>query len=260
MNSADFHRELARHLESGVTVVVAAVIATHGSSPGKPGQKMGITSSGKTFGTAGGGGLEQAILADAETVMRTGEAVVKRYSMTPKESGGLGMLCGGEAEVVIERIGGTEQIVLIGGGHIAEILAEITQAIGKAVQIVDSRPEYANAERFPRASAVHNIDPSSPELSELLPEGAPIVILTHSHALDEAALKNVLGFATGYVGMIGSKKKVGTIFKRLEEEGVPREKLDKVHSPIGLDIGAVTPGEIALAILAEIVGYERKSE
>ncbi|MHC4663413.1 MAG: XdhC family protein [Planctomycetota bacterium] len=257
MNAAEFHREISARLEKGSAVAVATVIRTGGSSPGKVGQKIGMTAAGETFGTAGGGALEQAIVEDMKQVLAAGEPVVKQYSIKPKEEGGIGMLCGGEAEVMIERIGAAEQIVLIGGGHIAKIIYDLAQAMGIGVQVVDNRAEYASRERFGNAAAIHAVNPASPELKDIVPNGAPLVILTHSHDIDRDALRNVLSFATGYVGMIGSRRKVAAIFKKLEEEGVPREKLDAVRSPIGIEIGAQTPEEIALSILAEVVAYRR---
>jgi xanthine dehydrogenase accessory factor len=161
--------------------------------------------------------------------------------------------------VFVEPVLPPPRVYIVGAGHIAMPLARIAKVAGFDVVVLDDRIKYANRDRFPEAEVVE----AGPieELAEKFSYGdnAYVVIVTRGHSLDEEALRTFIQYDTAYLGLIGSVTKIEKIFARLEKDGIPREKLDEVYSPIGLDLGGNTPGEIAVSIVAEMlaVRYQR---
>jgi xanthine dehydrogenase accessory factor len=170
------------------------------------------------------------------------------------------MICGGQMDVFLEPIRGLETLYLFGAGHIAQSTAAIAKMLEFRIVVIDPRPEYNNRDRFANADTliVEDYDSAFPKLS--VDEGSYIVIYTTGHRLDEECLRFALSTEAKYIGMIGSKKKVIDIEERLLRKGVSRQQLDRVYAPIGLEIGAETPEEIALSILAEIVKVKRGNQ
>ncbi|MCK4237002.1 MAG: XdhC family protein, partial [Candidatus Krumholzibacteria bacterium] len=213
---------------------------------------------GGTFGTIGGGGLEKKVIEDAIIAMKNGSSFTRTYNLAGKDKGGFGPICGGEASVHVEIIRSPDTILLCGGGHIAKALAPMVGALGFNLIVVDEREQYASKDRFPQAGKILVARPSDPKIRDLVTPSTYIIILTHSHKSDREALKNIVSTEAAYIGMIGSSKKVNAIMKALKSDGVPAETLGRVHSPVGLDIGAETPEEIAISILSEIIHVKRK--
>ena len=170
------------------------------------------------------------------------------------------MYCGGNVGVFIDVFKPSSRLLLVGGGHIALALHNMAPQLGFSVVVVDDRKEYASKERFPKASSVLQMEYDEPGLAELVGENTFVVIITHAHKGDKLALASLLKTKTAYLGMIGSRTKVAKIFSDLKEEGVEEEELAEVHSPIGLDIGAESPEEIALSIMSEIVAVRNKGQ
>ncbi len=231
------------------------IISENGSAPRMIGAKMIVQQDGSMIGTIGGGRLEKQAVEDALGAISEGTSVLKKYKLTP-EKGGLGMLCGGEVEVFIDVSRPSPSLLILGGGHIAQELHYFAPRLGFRVIVVDNRPEFATKERFPNAFKVIKAEYNDEELRNLAGKNSHVVIVTHGHLGDKEALKNMLNSNPAYIGMIGSRTKVGKIMELLEAEGVPRNKLSRVYSPIGLDIGSDTPAEIALSILSEIVAVK----
>jgi xanthine dehydrogenase accessory factor len=252
----EFYRAFREELEKGSRFAVATVVRVHASTPRETGAKMGIMPDGSIFGTIGGGKLEELVKADALEVIRARKSLLKKYSLTPFAGGGIGTECGGEAEIFIEPVGFGPRLLVFGAGHIGQALYQIATVLGMGVEIVDERPEYARAERFPGA-IVRCVEIPELDANGLVTPETYAVIVTHGHENDRDALRMVLGRGAAYVGMIGSKRKVKVILDSLEKEGMDKAELGKVHAPIGLDIGAESPQEIALAILAEIVAIRK---
>ena len=169
----------------------------------------------------------------------------------------IGVLCGGEVKVYIEPIQGPSTLYVFGGGHIAVPLVQFAKALEFAVVVVDDRQDFASKERFPQADEVKVGEFANVTKSMDFSEGDCVVIITRGHAHDETVLKECLSKARlpGYIGMIGSRDKIARTFSNLREQGISQELLAKVRAPIGLDIGARNPAEIALSIIAEIVAY-----
>lgn len=253
-----FYEDLAGFLKEHRVLAVATVIETEGSTPRETAAKIIVFSDGTIHGTIGGGGLEQKVIEDALDAMKSGESFTRTYNLKGREEGGFGPICGGTASVYVEVIRSPETILLCGGGHVAKALAPIATALDMNLIVVDEREAYASKERFPGAMNIMRAAPSNPKLRELVTPSTYVVILTHSHEHDKETLKNLISTDAAYIGMIGSTKKVTAIFEALSAEGVPEKDLNRVYSPIGLDIGAETPTEIAVSILSEIIHVRRR--
>jgi xanthine dehydrogenase accessory factor len=242
---------------SGEPAAMVTVVATEGSTPQKAGARMLVFGDGRIVGTIGGGCLE------AEMSWRAREAIGGRrprlvsYDLTPDQAGEDGLVCGGRMQVFIEPIEGTPVLCLFGAGHVAQPLARMAKACGFRVELADDRVKFANAERFPEADAIVVDDFVAAAGRMTLGPNSYAIVVTRGHKGDGEALQAVLGRGLRFVGLLGSKPKVVHIFAALEEKGVPREELARVHAPLGLEIGAQTPDEIAVSILAEMIAVRR---
>ena len=247
----DIFEELVRLRREGQSVVMAAVVAVSGSVPRRAGARMMVLRDGSIRGTIGGGLREADVIGEALKLFRKGGARILSLDFKAGLEGEDGPLCGGSMEVYMERIDPPRRIVIAGAGHVGYFLHRFLQLLEMQTVIFDERSEFANAERFPGAECV--VEPFLEGLQKItITPNDGIVIITPEHKYDQVVLKQALETDAGYIGMIGSKKKVKTIFENLRSESVSEEQIKRVHSPIGLDIGAESPAEIALAIAAEI--------
>jgi xanthine dehydrogenase accessory factor len=243
--------------EAGEPAALVTVVSTEGSTPQKAGAKMLVHANGRLVGTIGGGCLE------AEMTRRARQAIVDRrvqlasYDLTPEEAGEDGLVCGGRMKVLIEPIEGTPVLCLFGAGHVAQPLARMAKACGFRVEVADDRAKFANAERFPEADLIVVDGFAEATRKMTLGPNSFAVVVTRGHKGDAAALESVLGRGLRFVGLLGSKAKTVHILAALAERGVPREELAQVHAPLGLEIGAQTPDEIAVSILAEMIAVRR---
>ena len=253
MRIAELHAKIAELTREGTPFVVATITDVKGSSPRGVGTKMLVLEDGATIDTIGGGGLERRVVADALACLASGTSRSEHYELRPEGARALGMVCGGEATVFLEVVAPDRTLLIVGAGHIGQKLSAMAEFLDYRVVVIDSREELVTPERFPQADKLICGDTS--RTADLYPiDGRThIVIVTHGHLFDKEALRSVVGSPAAYVGMIGSVAKVRTVFAELEDEGIPRVLLAKVHSPVGLDIGAETPAELALSILAEII-------
>jgi xanthine dehydrogenase accessory factor len=252
----EIYQELANIATKGERAVLATVISNRGSVPRKAGTKMLIKADGALVGSIGGGNVEQAVQEKALDVMKSGEPQMMHFDLTGKGEEAW-MICGGQLDVFLEPILPAETLYLFGGGHLSQSTAALAKMLGFRVVVIDPRPEYNNNDRFPDADSlvVEEYDNAFSKLD--VDENGYIVIYTPGHVSDEKCLKFSVGTAAKYVGMIGSKKKVKEIKERLHKKGVSQQQLDEVHAPIGLEINAQTPEEIAVSILAEITKVRR---
>ena len=246
------YEAILKALRGSEAACVLTVVEAQGSTPREVGAKMLLRADGSTVGTIGGGALEASAIADAKEALRSRESRVAEYSLRGEGQGELGA-CGGGAKVFIEVLQLKPTLLIAGGGHVAEPLAELGHMLGFRTVVVDDRPEFASRERFPKADRLV-VAPFETLLNEMtITAHTYVVIVTRGHAYDTTVLRQVLTQPAAYVGMIGSRKKVRTVFERLLSEGVPRAKLAEVYTPIGLRTHGQTPAEIALSIMAEIV-------
>jgi xanthine dehydrogenase accessory factor len=232
---------------------LAIVVRTEGSTPRKAGAKMIVMQDGSTFGTLGGGGLEKKIIEESLEALKGGKTKLTSFTL----EGDLDMMCGGEIEVYIEPINQPEKLIIFGAGHLTRALAPLMRSMGFRVTVVEDNPDLSGDDHLADIEEVKPEDMES--YAEKLPpeSNAYIVILTRGFSKDKAVLEHIIGKDFRYVGMVGSGKKILTIKEDLISKGIERERLSKLHAPIGLDIGAETPEEIALSIAAEILSVRR---
>jgi xanthine dehydrogenase accessory factor len=252
----EIYQELANIAVSGERAVLATVISSRGSVPRKAGTKMIIKGDGTLVGSIGGGNVEQAVQEKALAVMKSGEPQMMHFDLSGKGEEAW-MICGGQMDVFLEPILPAETLYLFGAGHLSQSTAAVAKMLGLRVVVIDPRPEYNNIDRFPDADSlvVEEYDNAFSKLN--VDENSYIVIYTPGHVSDEKCLQFAVGTTAKYVGMIGSKKKVKEIKERLRKKGVSQQQLEEIHAPIGLEINAQTPEEIAVSILAEITKVRR---
>ena len=264
MNKAIYHAKDL--IEKGEGFVTAEIVGSEGSSPRKRGAWLMMTHSGEFYGTVGGGKLEAEVEALCRTVLETREEQTVLFRLDKDAQAGLDMRCGGDVTVRVayqtpeqgrEFVNGAARertAYLFGGGHVGLAVEPLLRYVGFETVVCDDRPEYASRERFPHAREVKVISGYDHAFDGIeTDEDSYILIVTRGHMGDYEVLRDALRRPAAYVGMIGSRKKVGATMARLKEEGFTQEELDAVHSPIGLNIGAETPEEIAVSICAEMI-------
>lgn len=237
----------------GERAVLATIVSSRGSAPRKEGAKMLVKSDGQIVGTIGGGTLENQVHKEALKLIVGDQAQQMHFELTNPDASKEGMVCGGIVDVFIEPIKPYPTLYIIGGGHISFFLARVAKMVGFRVVVIDDRQEFANAERFPEADETISGDLASTLPRLVINSSAHIVIVTRGHLHDGQALEWAATTSAAYVGMIGSKRKVNAIYSLMRNKGITDEQLSRVHAPIGLPIGAETPEEIAVSIMAEII-------
>lgn len=231
---------------------VVTIVESDGSTPRSSG-KMMVFADGQIRGTVGGGALEMLARRDAADALRSGSNALRRYDLNG-ETSNTGMTCGGSMTVFIEVYRANPLLVMCGAGHVGGSLIRAARLAGFDVLLVDDRPEELIAENIALADRFLPVKDFEADLkSATIEPGAFYVIATHGHAHDGAALAAALTKEGAYVGMIGSRKKIGALFARLRERGFTDEQLSAVYTPIGLDLGGETPGEISISIISEIL-------
>jgi xanthine dehydrogenase accessory factor len=255
-----FHEELVRLLSAGERVAVATVVRGRGSRPRSAGAKMIVREDGRSLFSIGGGALEASVVASCREVLAGGPAKLERYELSESGEDSVGMTCGGTMEVFIELHEPPQRLVVFGAGHVGRSLAGAAAVAGLSLLVVDDRADWLEARAFPEGAALHRCGRDYASDLPSLREADCVAVMTRCHATDVSVLQAVARTRPRYVGMIGSKRKVVTAFEALEELGVERDWLESIHAPIGLDIGAQTPGEIGLAVAAEVVQVLRAED
>ena len=259
MNEAAFYAEIAAAQTEPRPCALATVVAAKGSVPRAPGAKMLVYADGTTSGTVGGGKFESLVIAEATAAIRGGQPLLKHYLLREGEPQSFGAICGGEVDVFIEPLTSGEAVWIIGGGHCSQAIALLAAGCGMYVGVVEDRADQLSAERFPSATRLVT-DLPAPEFiaGRAWNEREALVIVNRHAGLDKFALAAALRHGVpGYVGMMGSRRKVARVFDELLAEGHTHEALERVHAPIGLDIGAESPAEIAVSIVGEILRFTR---
>ncbi len=247
---------VADALDKGELAALVTIVATTGSTPQRVGAKMLVFPDGRLVGTIGGGCYENDAFWKAREAITTRKPQLVHYELDDDFAQETGLICGGQMSVYIEPIEPSPELYVIGAGHVGYHLATMAQEVGFQVHVVDDREKFASRERFPAASEVITEDiPAWLERTKL-PAHAYVVIVTRGHTNDLDALRALAPRELRYVGLIGSRAKVARISDQLLSEGMAPEVLTQVHAPIGLEIGAVTPQEIAVSILAELIAVK----
>jgi xanthine dehydrogenase accessory factor len=238
---------------SGAPAALVTVIATEGSTPQKAGAKMLVYPDGRIVGTIGGGCVEAEMTWRARQSIEARKPQVASYDLTPDQAGEDGLVCGGRMQVFIEPIEGTPTLCLFGAGHVAQPLARMAKASGFRVEVADDRIKFANRERFPDVDLLVVDDFAAAARQMTLGANTYVVVVTRGHKGDTEALRAVVGKGLRFVGLLGSRPKLVHLVSALEESGVPAEELAEIHCPLGIEIGAVSPEEIAVSVLAQMI-------
>ncbi len=237
---------------SGQSAALCTVIRSRGSVPRHSTSKMLVFADGKFVGTVGGGGMEQRTIEEAKVVARSGQAKIVEYNLVDPQQGDPGV-CGGTVEIFIEPINPPPSVIIIGAGHVGKATAHLAKWLGFRVVVMDDRAEFATPEWIPDANEYL----PGAVLDQLpyarLNAQTYIVAVTRGYNIDVDFLPALLEYDVAYIGVIGSRRRWTQALQELREKGVAEEKLAHVHAPIGLELNAETPEEIAVSIMAEIV-------
>lgn len=240
------------------SAALCTVTKSEGSTPRHVGSKMLVYPDGKFIGTVGGGDLEHRVLDEAWMAISDGEARLLHYNMADPSRGDPGV-CGGQVEVFVEPIFPAPLLVVIGAGHVGKAVVHLAKWLGYRVAVNDDRAEFCTPEATPGADAYY------PVTMDKLPDHIKIdkrtilILTTRGANVDAAGMVPLLNSAAGYIGVIGSRRRWATTVKALKEKGISGEKIARVHSPIGLELQAETPEEIAVSILAEVMMLKAKA-
>ncbi len=255
----DLFEEIVKMRRAGQRGALATIVHTVGSIPSYESSRMLVREDGSIAGTIGGGCVEADVWAAAKEVMQKEAPRKMVFSLNNEASYDNGLICGGTLEVFVEPILPQPIVYLFGGGHISMEVAKAASAAGFGVGVVDDRELFANAERFPMAQAIQTSYEEA--FQRIKPNSASyLVIVTRGHKEDMRVLAWAVRTQARYVGMIGSKRKVLSVFRALEKEGFRADEFASVYAPIGLSIGALSPAEIAVSIVAELIAVRRNTE
>ena len=249
---------LGEALSRGEEAALVTIVSSNGSTPQRVGAKMLVFGDGRIVGTVGGGCYEHDAIGKARQVLETRKATTVKYDLNDDFAEETGLVCGGQMEVFIEPIEAAPAVYIFGAGHVGYYLARIAHEAGFAVHVIDDRAAFANTERFPFAASVVVDDIPAWLAQTQIPSTAYAVIVTRGHRNDLDALRALAPRDLRYIGLIGSRAKVARLYDQLlAESNVNPALLERIHAPIGLDLGAVTPQEIAVSIAAELIAVRR---
>ena len=255
--TVDIYQALAEVEKNHESAALCTVVKSVGSTPRHVGSKMLVYPDGKFIGTVGGGDLEHRVLDEAWIAMGDGESRLLSYTMADPSRGDPGV-CGGTVEVFVEPILPPAMIVVIGAGHVGKAVVHLAKWLGFRVAVSDDRPEFCTPKSVPGADAYYPVEMGKLPVQLNIDKRTYIVITSRGASVDVQGLPGLLEADPAYIGVIGSKRRWLTTVKGLEQQGVPDEKIARVHSPMGLELNAETPEEIAVSIMAEILMLKDK--
>ena len=253
----DLYSEIVRLRKSGQKCAVATIVQVNGSIPSYESAKMLIREDGSILGTIGGGCVEADVWTAAREVIETEKPRHLTFSLGQDAAYDNGLICGGQLDIFVEPVTPEPRAYIFGGGHVSKSISKIANMAGFATVIVDDREAFANKERFPEADETY-----ADEYENVFPKlnvtsSAYLVIVTRGHRDDMRVLRWAVGTPARYIAMIGSKRKTISVVKELVKEGIPRESFEKIFAPMGLEVGAETPEEIAISVVAEMIAVRR---
>src|SRR6516165_521130 len=255
----DLFEEIVRMRKAGLRGALATIVHTNGSIPSYESSRMLVREDGSIPGTIGGGCVEADVWAAAKEVLAKETPRKMVFQLNNEASYDNGLICGGTLEVFVEPILPQPVAYIFGGGHISVALARSASAAGFAIVVIDDREQFANAERFPMAQELYTS--YNDAFARLSPNASSyLVIVTRGHRDDMRVLAWAVRTPARYVGMIGSKRKVLSVYQALEKEGYAAEEFARVYAPMGLEIGALSPEEIAVSVTAELVAVRRNAQ
>jgi xanthine dehydrogenase accessory factor len=255
----DLFEEIVRMRRAGQRGALATIVHTNGSIPSYESSRMLVREDGSLAGTIGGGCVEAEVWAAAKEVMQNESPRKMVFNLNNEATYDNGLICGGTVEIFVEPILPQPMLYLFGGGHVSMAMAKAAGPAGFAVSVIDDREAFANLQRFPMAQEVFTSYEDA--FAKIQPNASSyLVIVTRGHKEDMRVLAWAVRTAARYIGMIGSKRKVLSVYKALEQEGFRLEEMERVFAPMGLDIGALSPEEIAISIVAEMIAVRRNAE
>lgn len=256
----DLFEEVVRLRRAGRKCALATIVEVNGSIPSYESAKILVRDDGSMAGTIGGGCVEADVWAAAREAIETEKPRRMQFNLSQDAAYDNGLICGGQLEVYIEPLLPHPRAFIFGAGHISKSLCQVAALAGFSTAIIDNRESFANRERFPQADEIY-----AEEYEEVFPKLAVnassyLIIVTRGHRDDMRVLRWAVTTEARYIAMIGSKRKTIAVVKELEKEGFAREQFGRVHAPMGLNIGAITPEEIAIAVTAEMIAVRRNPE
>jgi xanthine dehydrogenase accessory factor len=254
----DLFHEIVRLRRQGQKCALATIVQVNGSIPSYESAKLLVREDGSMLGTIGGGCVEAEVWNAAREVIESEKPKHLTFSLNQDAAYDNGLICGGQLNVFVEPLLPQPRAIIFGAGHVSKSLAKVAHLTGFAVTVVDDREQFANQERFPEAEEVH-----AAEYEDVFPKlevnaNCYLIIVTRGHRDDMRVLRWAISTGARYISMIGSKRKTIAIVKEFEKEGIPRAQVERIHAPMGLDIGAITPEEIAVSVAAEMIAVRRQ--
>lgn len=256
----DIYDEIVRLRKAGRKCAVATIVQVNGSIPSYESAKLLVREDGSMIGTVGGGCVEAEVWTAAREVIDTEKPRHLNFSLGQDAAYDNGLICGGQLNIFVEPVIPQPRAFIFGGGHVSKSLSKVANLAGFATTIIDDREAFANLERFPEAEAVF-----ADEYEKVFPQleitsSSYLIIVTRGHRDDMRVLQWAVTTPARYVAMIGSKRKTISVVKQLEKEGMPREAFEKIFAPMGLEIGAESPEEIAISVVAEMIAIRRSPD
>jgi xanthine dehydrogenase accessory factor len=256
----DIYDEVVRLRKQGQKCALATIVQVDGSIPSYESAKLLVREDGSMMGTVGGGCVEAEVWNAAREVIETEKPRHLNFSLGQDAAYDNGLICGGQLNIFVEPVVPQPRAYIFGGGHVSKSISKVATLAGFATIIVDNREAFANRERFPEAEETH-----AEEYEDVFPKltvtsSTYVVIVTRGHRDDMRVLRWAVATPARYIAMIGSKRKTISVVHELEKEGFPREAFEKVFAPMGLEIGAETPEEIAISVVAEMIAVRRAPE
>src|ERR1700736_5915258 len=253
----DVYEELVRLRRLGQKCAIATIVQVNGSIPSYESAKLLVREDGSMLGTVGGGCVEAEVWNVAREVMETEKPRHLTFSLGQDAAYDNGLICGGQLNVFVEPVVPQPRAFIFGAGHISKSLSKVANLAGFATVIVDDRESFANRERFPEADELYAEDYEAVFPKLVINGTSYVIIVTRGHRDDMRVLRWAVETPARYIAMIGSKRKVIGVVKELEKEGLPRESFERIFAPMGLEIGAETPEEIAISVVGEMIAMRR---
>jgi len=256
----DIYDEIVRLRKTGQKCAVATIVQVNGSIPSYESAKLLVREDGSMIGTVGGGCVEAEVWNAAREVIESEKPKHLNFSLGQDAAYDNGLICGGQLNIFVEPVIPQPRAFIFGGGHVSKSLSKVANLAGFATSIIDDREAFANRERFPEAEAVYadEYEKVFPQLA--ITSSSYLIIVTRGHRDDMRVLQWAVTTPARYIAMIGSKRKTISVVKQLEKEGMPREAFEKIFAPMGLEIGAESPEEIAISVVAEMIAIRRAPE
>jgi xanthine dehydrogenase accessory factor len=256
----DLYDEIVRLRRLGQKCAVATIVQVRGSIPSHESAKILVREDGSMIGTIGGGCVEAEVWNAAREVIETERPRHLSFNLGQDAAYDNGLICGGQLDVFVEPVLPQPVAIIFGAGHISKSLSKVATIAGFSVTVVDDREMFANRERFPEADQViaADYDAVFPQLT--INDNTYLVIVTRGHRDDMRVLEKAIATNARYVSMIGSKRKVISVIRELEKQGLPAESFQRIFAPMGLDIGAISPEEIAVSVVAEMIAIRRNPD